>query len=212
MILNIDEINKKTKDQICYDTINKLKDFNLINEYKNCKSVKNKNDKLLKILQEEKIEENKQKNIIEKYLFELIPAGTKGNIRGNKFNNIIKEEIILLNLDNKKFELCFEKICNICLTEEKPDWYIVEISTKKVIIGFNQLDIWNGGHQLNRGYKYIIDNKYNTKNSKLLCVICNDIILKNKNKTYKLFDVGFTNNTLCYIKNLKKIIKNFFNL
>ena len=76
----------------------------------------------------------------------------------------------------------------------------------------NQLDLWNGGHQLNRGYKYLIDNKHNNKNSKLLCVICNDIQIKSKNKIYKLFEIGFENNTLCYINNLQNIIYSFFNL
>ena len=77
----------------------------------------------------------------------------------------------------------------------------------------NQLDLWNGGHQLNRGFKYIENNKHNTNNSKLLCVICNDIYLKtNKNKIYKIFKIGFENNTLCYLNNLDNIIYNYFNL
>jgi hypothetical protein len=62
----------------------------------------------------------------------------------------------------------------------------------------NQLDLVGGGQQMNRGYKYLIDNKHNTEKSKLLCVICNKInFVSNKNKAYKLFEVGFSNNTLC---------------
>ena len=53
-------------------------------------------------------EETKQK-IIQEYLLQLIPAGTKGVIRGNKFNSIVKDTIENLNLDNKHFEICFEK-------------------------------------------------------------------------------------------------------
>jgi len=117
-----------------------------------------------------------------------------------------------LNLDINKFEIFFEKKCENFLTTEIPDWYIFEKETNKIIIGMNQLDLWNGGHQLNRGYKYLIDNKYNNKNSKLLCVICNEIQFKSKNKVYKLFEVGFENNTLCYINNLQNIIYSFFNL
>ncbi len=30
-------------------------------------------------------------------------------------------------------------------------------------------------NQLNRGFKYIENNKHNNKNSKLLCVVCNKI-------------------------------------
>lgn len=76
----------------------------------------------------------------------------------------------------------------------------------------NQLDLISGGHQLNRGYKYLIDNKHNNKTSKLLCVICNETQFKtNKNKAYKLFEIGFQNNTLCYINNLQNIITSYFN-
>jgi hypothetical protein len=75
----------------------------------------------------------------------------------------------------------------------------------------NQLDLWSGGAQSNRGSKYIIENKHNTKNTKLLCVICNIIKFKNtRRKEYKLFETGFKNDTLCYIKNLNCIITSYF--
>lgn len=141
---------------------------------------------------------------------ELIPAGTKGVIRGNKFNTIIKNYIIKLNIDINKYDIQFEKKCEYHITSEIPDWYILDKSSKKIIIGMNQLDLWNGGHQINRGFKYIENNKHNTDNSKLLCVICNDIYLKtNKNKIYK---IGFENNTLTYLNNLGNIINSYFNL
>ena len=44
----------------------------------------------------------------------------------------------------------------------------------------NQLDLWGGGQQLNRGSKYIENNKHNNENSKLLCVVCNQITFKSK--------------------------------
>ena len=141
---------------------------------------------------------------------ELIPAGTKGVIHGNKFNTIIKNYIIKLNIDINKYDIQFEKKCEYHITSEIPDWYILDKSSKKIIIGMNQLDLWNGGHQVNRGFKYIENNKHNTDNSKLLCVICNDIYFKtNKNKIYK---IGFENNTLTYLNNLGNIINSYFNL
>jgi hypothetical protein len=66
-----------------------------------------------------------------------------------------------LNLDSERFEICFEKQCVLSITTEIPDWYILEKSTGKVIIGMNQLDLWSGGHQINRGAKYLIDNNVN---------------------------------------------------
>ena len=166
--------------------------------------------KLSDVLGEFNDEETIQK-IIEKYLLELIPAGTKGVIRGNKFNAIVKKYITKLSLDTDRFEICFENKCEGHFTTEIPDWYILEKSTNKILIGMNQLDLWGGGQQLNRGSKYIENN--NNENSKLLCVVCNEIQFKSKkNKAYKLFESGFENNTLCYLNNLQNIITSYFNI
>ena len=186
-------INSRIKEEICYNTLEELKDTNLIEEYKECISVKNEIKKLDEILKKYIDDETKQK-IIQEYLINLIPSGTKGVIRGNKFNNIVK-----------RFEICFEKKCKYHLTSEILDWYILEKSTNKIIIGMNQLDLWSGGHQINRASKYIENNIHNNQNSKLLCVVCNDIQFKNnKNKVFK-------NNTLCYLNNLENIINNYYN-
>ena len=210
-IINLKYINDRINKEICYDTINKLTDNYLLNEYKECKSVQNQINKLATILDKHNIDNNKKNSVINDYLLELIPAGTKGVIRGNKFNSIVKEHINNLKLDKTRFEICFEKKCNICITDEIPDAYILEKSTNKVIIIMNQLDLWNGGQQLNRGSKYLINSKYNTNNTKLLCVVCNKIIFNStQNKAYKLFHIGYLNNTLCYIKNIESIINNFF--
>ena len=209
--INLKYINERINNEICYDTIDKLKDNYLLNEYKEYKSVQNEINKLDEILEKHKIELGTKKSIINDYLLELIPAGTKGVIRGNKFNIIVKDTIINLKLDTERFEICFEKQCEISITPEIPDWYILEKSTKKVIIGMNQLDLWGGGQQQNRGSKYLINNKNNTLNSKLLCVVCNKIKFNsNKNKAYKLFEIGYLNDTLCYIKNIEPIIKKYF--
>ena len=212
-IINVNYINDRINIEICHDTINKLKDLSLINEYKESKSVKKEIKKLDLILEKHNIETNTKESILNEYILDLIPAGTKSVIRGNKFNNIVKNTINNLKLDNDRFEIYFEKQCDLCITSEIPDWYILEKLTGKVIIGMNQLDLFGGGQQINRGYKYIIDNKHNTEKSKLLCVICNKIkfIEGKKNKAYKLFEVGYSNDTLCYIKNIEQIINKYFN-
>ena len=77
----------------------------------------------------------------------------------------------------------------------------------------NQLDLISGGAQINRGYKYLINNIHNNEYCKLLCVICSNIQFKSKqNKAYKLFEVGFENNTLCYLNNLQNIINSYFTI
>jgi hypothetical protein len=207
---NIETINTRIKQEICYETLAELTDTKLMSQYKECNSVKNEIKKLSEILIKYTDEETKEKIIFE-YLVQLVPPGTKGVIRGNKFNNIVKQFITKLALDTERFDICFEKKCNTHLTSEKPDWYILEKSTNKIIIGMNQLDLWGGGQQLNRGYKYIENNKHNNINSKLLCVVCNEIQFKSKNKAYKLFKIGFENNTLCYLNNLQNIISSYFN-
>ena len=205
-------INNRINKEVCNDTINKLTDVYLINDYTKCKSVQGEMKILESILEEEGIDSSKKKSIINKYILKLIPAGTKGVIRGNKFNSIVKDTINNLNLDTKRFEICFEKQCPNQNTSEIPDWYILEKSTGKVIIGMNQLDLWGGGQQINRGSKYLINNKNNTDKSKLLCVVCNQTKLKSyKNKVFNLFRIGFLNNTLCYLKNIKCIVNEFFN-
>jgi len=209
--MSIEVVNKRIKDEICYDTIKKLSDENLMTEYMKCKSVKNKVNKLDGIL-DRYIDKETKKKIISEYLLELIPPGTKGVIRGNKFNVIVKNCILNLHLDKQRFEVCFEKKCKYYSTTEIPDWYITDNKLNKSIIGMNQLDIWGGGQQLNRGFKYIT-NDNNSSNSKLICVVCNEIQFKSKNnKTYKLFEIGYSKNTLCYLNNLANIVKTFFNL
>ena len=208
--LSMEEINARISKEICYETLEELTDARLMYEYKECNSVKNQIKKLGDVLKKYINEEIKQK-IIQDYSLQLIPAGTKGVIRGNKFNNIVKNFITKLELDTDRFDICFEKKCEGHLTTEIPDWYILEKSTNKIIIGMNQLDLWGGGQQLNRGSKYIENNKHNNENSKLLCVVCNEIEFKSKkNKAYKLFETGFKNNTLCYLNNLQNIITSYF--
>ena len=207
--MSLESINKRIKKEICYTTLLELSDEKLMNLYIKCPSVQNEIIKLGSILIKYNDKETTQK-IITEYLPNLIPPGTKGVIRGNKFNTIIKNFIISLNLSSEKFEVCFEKKCG---TSERPDWYILEKETNKIIIGMNQLDMWKGGQQINRGFKYIENNKHNNEKSKLLCVVCNEIQFKSKkNKTYKLFELGFENDTLCYLHNLGPIIRSYFQL
>jgi hypothetical protein len=73
------------------------------NEYKECKSVQNEIKKLIVILEKYKIEVKTKELIINDYLLELIPAGTKGVMRGNKFNSIGH---YILN-DGRSYKVCY---------------------------------------------------------------------------------------------------------
>lgn len=204
----------RIQQEYCNKITDCLSDTNLLEEYKKCVSVQNETMKLKTILDHAIEDEVKKEQIINEYIFELIPAGTKGVIRGNQFNRIVKSIILafpLLLSNSSRFEICFEKKCDKYITSEIPDWYIYDHLTSKVILGMNQLDLWSGGHQLNRGYKYL--QRPVEQNCKLVCVVCNYIELKSiKNKIYQLFQMGYTHDTLCYVNGLERIIYSYFNL
>jgi hypothetical protein len=210
---NITQINNEIIKQINRYVLNELTDEKLLDEYLKCKSVNIAINKLINVLKDVGIQDDKINEIKNKYILELIPAGTKGVIRGNKFNHLVKEHIINLKLDEKIYEINFETICKTIKTSEKPDWYIKNKNNNKVIIGMNQLDLWGGGQQINRGSNYLINSNINNENTKLLCVVCNEIKFKtNKNKAFNFFKIGFKNDTLCYLNNLEIIIKKFFDI
>jgi hypothetical protein len=129
--MSMEYINMRIKQEICHETIKELTDSKLMSEYNNCNSVKNEIKKLGDILDKYINENEIKQKIIQDYLLQLIPAGTKGVIRGNKFNMIVKQHIGKLLLDADQFDVCFEKKCEICLTDEIPDWYILYQRTFK---------------------------------------------------------------------------------
>jgi hypothetical protein len=131
--LDLNSINNRINTEFCVNTVNKLNDTYLLNEYKECKSVKNEIKKLELILEKHNIETKKKELILNDYILNLIPPGTKGVIRGNKFNSIVKDTINDLKLNTERFEISFEKQCQTCITSEIPDWYILEKSTNKVM-------------------------------------------------------------------------------
>jgi hypothetical protein len=208
---NCKSINERISNEICNDTIKALSDIECLERYKSCESLKKNILSLTTVLKKNEISEEDQKKITDDYLLSLIPPGLKGVIRGNKFNQIVKDYISSLNLDKEKYTIDFEESCSEYKTSEIPDWYILEKETKKVMIGMNQLDLWGGGQQINRGSKYIVSFPDNSEKIKLVCVVANPITLSSeKNKAFKLFQKGFEENTLCYLKNLKNIIELFF--
>lgn len=212
--MNIDYINKRIKNEICYKTISELTDEKMMEDYKVSKSVNNKINIFKNNLEKYYTDVDKNNNLVDDIIIDfLIPPGTKGVKKGLKFNSIVKRFIIELNLDENIFEICFEKKYHLKEISETPDWYILNKNTGTIIIGMNQIDLWSGGHQYNRSSKYIGDKYHNDKNCKLLCVVCNYIYIKScKNKIFKLFEKGFEGDTICYLNGLENIIRTFFNI
>ena len=214
---NINYINSRIQAEICNESITRLSDKSLMSIYSESESVKRKIEELKMLLKEydelrlEYSPEIAQSIILNNCSLQLIPAGTKGVIRGNQFNQLVKNKICSFGLDLNRFDIQFETDCITHPTSEIPDWYILEKNTQRVIIGMNQLSLWGGGQQSNRGSKYIINSEHNTQNSKLVCVVCNNIQFKSPNsKEFKLFEIGFQNDTICYLTNLHNIITSYY--
>jgi hypothetical protein len=211
IIEELESLNNKINNTICFNVIDKIEDCNLMNVYLEQQSVK-KNINILQTILDKYVDKSISKKILKEYVPNLVPAGTKGVVRGNIFNKYIKEHLEEIE-EISHLELKFEKKHEKFQTEEIPDWYLYDKKSNKIIIGFNQLDLWSGGQQINRGSKYILDENKHTKNQKTLCVVCNDIELKStKNKAFKLFETGFKNDRLCYTNGLKEIIIKYFDL
>jgi len=210
----IKAINAEVQRQYCDETEDSISDEKLLTVYKETDSVKKQTKLLKEILKEEGIESDKIDNILSKYILSLIPPGTKGVIRGNKFNKLIEKKIKSFELSEDDFVIKCEKKHPDFETAEIPDWYIYQKSTKKIIIGMNQLDLWSGGAQSNRGAKYILDeSKHTNINVKNVSVICkNKIIASPHNKMFKIFQIGFKEKRLCYINGIHEIVKGFFNI
>jgi hypothetical protein len=80
-LINLTYVNNRIEQEVCNETINKLTDSYLLDEYKKCKSVQNKIKKFELLLDKNNINSTSKKNITNGYILDLIPAGTKGVIR-----------------------------------------------------------------------------------------------------------------------------------
>lgn len=142
----IKQINSRIQKEICKKTIFKLNDKYLLNDYKQTKSVQSKITNIHNVLTKFNISTINKIKITNELIDHIIPAGTKGVIKGNKFNKIVQQHILNLKLDSNRYDIQFEtKLTKIKNINEIPDWYIYDNISKKYLIGMNQLDLWNGG-------------------------------------------------------------------
>ena len=157
-------LNARIKKEVCQNTINSLKDDMLIEKYKETPSVQKNITKLRSVLTKQEIPEQQQDAIINDYVLELVPPGTKGVIRGNKFNKIVEDHLVsAFQGKSERFDVKFESVHPSFPTTEIPDWYIYDKTNGRIRIGMYQLDMWGGGPQINRGSKYLVNNKITRK-------------------------------------------------
>jgi hypothetical protein len=170
--------------------------------------------KITKILEREKISKCKINYIMKSMACFSLPAGTKGSIRGLTFNNIVSAMIkkvikkhphIKLNIEQKHRDY-----------HEKADWILTNSNTKRNIIGYNQLDLWNGGAQMNRASKYILDDTMHRdatkKKIKIVSVIArmpSKAFKTTSSKLYKIFDIGIRKQRLFFLEGLQMFIESW---
>lgn len=211
----IDVLNKEIKRTYVPSVEENISDEKLLDVYRNQQSFKKKMNKIKKDMLSVGIEESKIDAYMNKAILDIIPPQLKAVIRGNQFNLIVKEFIHGLGLQEKLI-IEFEKHHSEYDCSDKPDFYIYDCISKKLLIGMNQLDLWNGGQQNNRASKYVTDERFHLGHKtdldvKFVSVICNFTSIKSKKeKKFKLFKVGFEMKRLCYLNGLKDIIYNFF--
>lgn len=207
------ELQKIIDKTYCPATAESLDDRQLLSIYKIQPSVLRKHEQLKEILLKTDITSDQMNTILNEFVLKNIPAGVKSVVRGSKFNYIVMQYLMSLKcLQHSCFQLEFESTHPSFVTSEIPDFYIYNTLTGKCLIGMNQIDLWTGGHQLNRGMRYI--NYTTSSNQKLVCIIAKYTNLTNsvQTKKYKLFKTGFETNTLCYLNGLEDIITNFFSI
>lgn len=215
--MELKEINKIIAKTHSKNVEDALLDKNLLPEYHNCQSVQRKLETLTNIMLEQEIDIEKINNVLQNAILEIIPPGTKGVIKGNIFNEFVKEKVLSLSLP-KHLEISFENQHPLFKCCEKPDFYIFDSKTNKLLIGMNQIDLWGGGHQSNRASKYVSDLFHSNYKSDrleihLVSVVCNKVeIVSTKTKLFDLFQTGFEKNRLCYINGIENIVKWFFNI
>ena len=209
--IEIENINKFIENTYSNETEESLSDENLLEEYQKCQSTQDVIEDFINDMLEAEIEIDKINYVLKKRIPKLIPPGTKGVVRGNMFNKIVKEKILSFGLAN--YEIVFEKQHPLVKCTEKPDFYIYNPVSKKLLIGMNQIDLWSGGAQSNRGSKYVIHNPF--ENSKydvhLIAVVCNKVEIKSiESKGFQIFKNGIDNHRICYINGLREIVDWYF--
>jgi hypothetical protein len=201
------KIRIEIQQQISFDVIESLEFENLKEKYYKSRSFLKNKSKFKEILDSAECSEIQTEFILDNIQELIIPAQTKASLRGNEFNKIIKDFLMDLDyLKGSRFTISFEKSNKHSF--ERPDFTIIEKSSGKVLNGMNQIDLWSGGAQLNRGHKYISSN-IKTKNYKLLCVVCEPPSKLTKT-IISLMSQGFETKSLCFINGIQKCLVDFF--
>jgi hypothetical protein len=181
-----------------------LDDDALIADYHSCKSVKTRLLKIKTVLLEYGMTHTASTQIARKLL--EVPPGTKSHVRGSKFNDIIANEV-----KRKAGGLDFQREKKHSFFHEIPDWIVTK--GRKTLVGYNQVSLFGGGHQLNRASKYILDDTFHAKlsknNIKMVCIV-RDVPHVGKGKSFHILSTGIVKKRLYCIGGIGALLNEYF--
>ena len=213
-----DQDSKQRTFQHGYKNYEILTDDMLLSYYKDTPSVKKTVQHLYDVLKKHDVDHGRARCIIRNMLPMVVPPGTKSKLKGDILNSIVKSELykIYRGLDSNRFILCFEQKCHGL--QEIPDWYLEDTINNRKLVGYNQMDLWTGGHQVNRAGKYILDETFHKRlarqNIRLVCVVCSrapliDMRRRRLSKVQQIVKTGINKSILFYPKNIKSAVQEF---
>jgi len=143
----------------------------------------------------------------------ITPVGAKSNAHGHAFNKIVCQEI--QKICAKKKYLNFTAEYKHKMFHERLDWIITNKKTNNTICGYNQIDLWSGGHQLNRGSKYVLDDHLHTRLKRRGLTLVNIVLdgpqrLNKNTKVFKIISHGVKKNRLFTLSSFKEFLNKMF--
>lgn len=208
--MTVRQVNDRLRDDVCRDTLAAISDETLSPIFEQSPEVK----KLLRgiddVLFTADIHARVHDSIYARIRPLLIPEAVKTATRVRVFHEIVTAHIVDLALSPDRFDVAFNTRCPLPAVDHVPDWYIFEKATHKLLVGINQLNL-SGCRSRVAMY---IDSGSNgvdfDGNVKYLCVLGNHERVSAKGRIHDLFVAGFTNNTVCFVKQLRDVIRAYF--
>ena len=193
---------------------NRLSDRSLRTAFLKSPAVTKRLQNIRNTLQKNRIQACVANQILDSIVDELIPAGTKSSIRGLQLNKIIASRLRKIN--KHRYTVAFEHTPASLkhIIQERPDWVIQDNITHRTIVGYTQIALWGGGHQLNRAAKYILNEDLHRKlrahNAKLICLVAAKPPAISKKaqsitKTHTIIKQGFAKGRLILPKGLSRL-------
>ena len=207
--MDIEELNACILEQYDRHIDAKFKDYVLMPLFMKSESVVTA-CKVVECAIDEIVDNKRDKRMfMRKIIPMVIPAGVKGNIRGAIFNKCIASILQRFTKGMSRVSIAFE--VPVPGLSEIADFVIK--TNKKTIVGYNQLDMWKGGAQINRAAKYILDEalhqRLNKKNIYVVCVVSRKLELKSTNsKIMNIVTVGLKKDRLMWPHGLRAYLKN----